>query len=203
MLLYYSFMTLDSSSLIRRALKPAVFLLCLFPLVWLVYGLLSDALGANPIEVFTRSMGEWGLRFLLLTLAMTPLRRLSGQAWPLRYRRMLGLFSFFYVCVHWFSYLWLDQFFDWNEILIDIVKRPFITIGMSAFILLVPLALTSNRYAIRRLGRRWKKLHRLVYVAAICAVLHYFWLVKADLFWPAVYAAILLLLFVLRLPRRV
>jgi len=202
MLLYYSFMTFDCLPLLRRTAKPAVFLLCLSPLLWLVYGLLSDALGANPIEVFTRSVGEWGLRFLLLTLAMTPLRRLLGQGWPLRYRRMLGLFSFFYVSVHLLSYLWLDQFFDWGEIFIDITKRPFITIGMSAFVLLVPLALTSNRYAIKRLGRRWKKLHRLVYVVAICAVLHYFWLVKADLFWPSVYAAILSLLFLLRLNKR-
>ena len=202
MLLYYSLMTLDSSPMIRRFLKPVAFLLCLLPLLWLLYGLLSDALGANPIEVFIRSMGEWGLRFLLLTLAMTPLRRLTGQGWPIRYRRMLGLFSFFYVCVHWFSYLWLDQFFDWHEILLDIIKRPFITIGMSAFALLVPLALTSNQYAIRRLGRRWKKLHRLVYVAAVFGVLHYFWLVKADVFWPSVYAVILFLLFVLRLPKR-
>ena len=202
MLLYYSLMTLDSSPVMRRLIKPAVFLLCLLPLLWLLYGLISDALGANPIEVFTRSMGEWGLRFLLLTLAITPLRRLSGQPWPIRYRRMLGLFSFFYVCVHWVSYLWLDQFFDWHEILLDIVKRPFITIGMSAFALLVPLALTSNQYAIRRLGRRWKKLHRLVYVASVFGVLHYFWLVKADVFWPSVYAVILFLLFVLRLPKR-
>ena len=186
---------------IRPVIKPLVFALCLLPFLWLLYGLFTDQLGANPIEVFTRSIGEWGLRFLLITLTMTPLRRLIKQGWPIRFRRMLGLFCFFYVCVHLLSYLWLDQFFDWGEVFIDITKRPFITIGMTAFVLLVPLALTSNHYAIKRLGRRWQKLHRLVYIVAVCAVLHYFWLVKADLLWPSVYAVLLAFLFFLRMKR--
>lgn len=198
MLLYYSSMTFDFARLQQRIGKPLVFTLCLLPFVLLVLQLLTDALGANPIEAFTRRSGEWGLRLLLITLAITPLRRLLKQSWPQRYRRMLGLFAFFYVCVHLSSYIVLDQFFDWSEIGADIVKRPFITIGMTAFVLLVPLALTSNRVMMKRLGRNWQRLHRLVYVIAVCAVLHYFWLVKADLYWPTVYAVILTMLLVFR-----
>jgi len=184
----------------QRIGKPVVFVLCLLPFVSLLTGLLTDQLGANPIEVFTRKSGEWGLRFLLITLSITPLRRILADSWPMRYRRMLGLFAFFYVCVHLSSYIVLDLFFDWREIWLDILKRPFITIGMTAFLLLLPLAITSNRNMMKRLGRNWVRLHRLIYLIAVCAVVHFFWLVKADLYWPIFYAVILCVLFVLRLP---
>lgn len=192
-------MTLDLSRFWRHMGKPLVFTLCLLPFVMLVWQLLTDALGANPIEAFTRQSGEWGLRFLLITLAVTPLRQLIKQAWPLRYRRMLGLFAFFYVCIHLSSYIVLDQFFDWSEIWADILKRPFITVGMTAFVLLIPLAVTSNKAMMKRLGRNWQRLHRLVYIIAICATLHFFLLVKADLYWPTIYAVILLVLLSFRL----
>jgi sulfoxide reductase heme-binding subunit YedZ len=181
-------------------IKPSVFLLCLLPLTWLAFALLTDRLGANPIEALTRETGEWALRLLLITLCMTPLRRATGQAWPLRIRRMLGLFAFFYACVHLSTYLWLDQFFDWGEIGRDILKRPFITVGMLAFTLLLPLAATSNRAMIRRLGRNWVRLHQLVYVIAALAVLHFWWMVKADVREPLVYAVLFLCLMLLRWP---
>lgn len=201
MLLYYSYMTLDRVRQWRQLAKPVVFMLCLLPFIVLLWQLLNDALGANPIEAFTRRSGEWGLRFLLLTLAMTPLRQLIKQSWPLRFRRMLGLFAFFYVCIHLSSYIALDQFFDWREIWGDILKRPFITVGMTAFVLLIPLAVTSTKGMMRRLGRNWLRLHRLVYVIAVAAVLHFFWLVKADLYWPTFYAVILAFLLGFRLFR--
>jgi len=139
------------------------------------------------------------LRFLLLTLAMTALRQLTGSAWPLRLRRMLGLYTFFYVCIHLTTYLVLDHFFDWNEIIKDIVKRPYITLGMLAFTLLVPLAMTSTKKMMQRLGKRWKSLHKLIYVIAILGVLHFILLVKADLREPIIYALILLSLLLARL----
>ncbi|MDH5600649.1 MAG: sulfoxide reductase heme-binding subunit YedZ [Gammaproteobacteria bacterium] len=182
-----------------RLIKPIVFILCLLPLVMLFVNFYHDELGANPFEVLTRSSGEWTLRFLLITLAMTPLRQLTGSAWPLRLRRMLGLFSFFYVCVHLITYVVLDHFFDWDEILLDIIKRPYITFGMLAFILLTPLAMTSTKKMMKRLGRRWKSLHKLIYVIAILGVLHFFLLVKADLKEPVIYAIILLVLFAVRI----
>ena len=183
----------------QRVIKPFIFVLCLLPLVLLSINFYLDELGANPFEVFTRSTGEWTLRFLLLTLAMTPLRQLTGSAWPLRIRRMLGLYSFFYVCIHLTTYLVLDHFFDWNEIIKDIVKRPYITFGMLAFILLVPLAMTSTKKMMQRLGKRWKSLHKLIYVIAILGVLHFILLVKADLREPIIYALILLSLLLVRL----
>lgn len=174
------------------ALKSLTFMLCLLPLGWYGWGAWHDTLGANPIEAVTRGLGSWTLNFLLITLAVTPLRKLTGWHMALRLRRMLGLFVFFYAVLHLTSYLWFDQFFDWGEIAQDILKRPFITVGMAAFILLVPLAATSNAFAIRRLGgRRWQALHRTVYAMAILAVLHYFWLVKADLTQPLIYAGLL------------
>ena len=179
-------------------IKPVVFILALLPIVLLSRSFYLDELGANPFEVFTRSTGEWTLRFLLLTLAMTPLRQLTGSAWPLRLRRMLGLFTFFYVCVHLLTYIWLDHFFDWEEILIDIVKRPYITFGMLAFTLLLPLAMTSTKKMMKRLGKRWKLLHKLIYVIAILGVLHFLLLVKADLREPIIYAVILFALFLAR-----
>ncbi len=180
-------------------LKPLFWLACLAPLGLLAFRFINDNLGANPFEMLTRETGEWTLRFLLLTLLMSPLRGLLGQGWPLAYRRMLGLYSFFYASVHLLTYIWFDQFFDWEEILLDIIKRPFITLGMLAFFLLLPLVLTSTKNMMCRLGRNWKKLHRLVYLIAILGVLHFLLLVKADLLEPIIYAGILLLLLGYRL----
>ena len=182
-----------------RLIKPAIFFLCLLPLFLLFRNFYLDQLGANPFEVLTRSTGEWTLRFLLLTLAMTPLRNITGSAWPIRLRRMLGLYTFFYVCVHLLTYIWLDHFFDWNEIVTDIVKRPYITLGMLAFVLLIPLAITSTKKMIRRLGKKWKSLHKLVYLIAVLGVVHFWLLVKADLKEPIIYSLILLTLLLLRL----
>lgn len=177
-----------------RFLKVTVFLLCLLPLATLLletFGLWGFSLGPNPVEELIHSLGSWGLKFLLITLAVTPLRQLSGQPWLLRLRRMLGLFAFFYVLLHFLVYAGLDQRFDLPVILEDIAERPYITLGFAAFVLLIPLAVTSTRGMVRRLGRRWKKLHRLVYPIAILGVWHYYWLVKADVLQPLVYAAIL------------
>jgi sulfoxide reductase heme-binding subunit YedZ len=173
-------------------LKTLVFLASLLPLGYYGWGDWHDALGANPVEAVTRGLGDWALRFLLITLAVTPLRKLTGWHPLARLRRMLGLFAFFYAALHLASYLWFDQFFVWNEIAQDILKRPFITVGMATFVLLVPLAATSNHFAIRRLGgRRWQALHRSVYVIAILAVLHYSWMVKIDQSQPLLYGGIL------------
>jgi len=183
----------------NKLIKPLIFSLCLLPLVLLFRNFYLDELGANPFEVLTRSTGEWTLRFLLLTLAMTPLRRITGSAWPLRLRRMLGLFTYFYVCVHLLTYIWLDHFFDWDEIVTDIVKRPYITFGMLAFTLLTPLALTSTKNMMKRLGHRWKSLHKLIYIIAPIGVLHFILLVKADLSEPIIYAFILIVLYLVRI----
>lgn len=174
--------------------KPLIFVISLLPLALMVWDGFNDALGANPIETITHRTGDWSLRFLLLTLAVTPLRNMLAWAPLLRLRRMLGLFAFFYVCLHFLTYLVLDQFFDFDEIIKDIVKRPYITIGFAAFVMLIPLALTSTNKMMKRLGKRWKQLHQLVYVIGVCAVLHYLWLVKADMLQPLIYASILLLL---------
>lgn len=181
-------------------LKGALALLCLVPFAYLIQGAIFGSLGANPIETITRSLGDWALRLLLLTLAITPIRRLFGWNSVMRLRRMLGLFSFFYATLHLFAYIVLDQFFHWPAIWADILKRPYITIGMLTFTLLVPLAVTSSHGMMRRLGgRRWQRIHRLIYPAAVGAVLHYYWLVKADTREPLVYAAVLLLLLGLRI----
>ena len=174
-----------------RASKIGLFLLCLLPLGRLVWLGANDGLGANPIEFITRSTGTWTLNFLLITLTVTPARRLLK--WPAlqHYRRMLGLFVFFYAVLHFLTYVWLDQFFDWQSIVKDVIKRPFITAGFSAFVLLLPLAATSTRVMIRRLGRHWQQLHRLIYAIAAIGVVHYLWLVKKDLTLPLIYAAIL------------
>jgi len=172
----------------------------LLPLLQLAWGAYAGALGANPIETITRATGEWTLILLLVTLAVTPLRRISGLNWLLRLRRMLGLTAFFYGCLHFVTYVWLDQFFDLVAIVKDIVKRPFITAGFIAFLLLVPLAITSTNSMVRRLGaRRWLNLHRLAYVATAVGVLHYGWLVKADIREPMLYGLILALLLLARL----
>ena len=182
-------------------LKPLLFVLCLLPAVLLGWQFFTDDLGANPIEAITHSTGEWTLRLLLVTLAMTPLKRLSGWGWPIRVRRMLGLFAFFYACLHFTTYIWLDQFFAMSEVWKDIAKRPYITVGFSAFVMLIPLALTSTNSMVKRLGaQRWRKLHRLVYVIAVFGVLHYLWLVKSDIRLPLAYGVVLITLLVLRVP---
>ncbi|BBA36224.1 sulfoxide reductase heme-binding subunit YedZ [Methylocaldum marinum] len=177
------------------ALKRGLFLILLIPLFKLIADGVFDRLGANPIEKITHITGYWTLTLLLATLAVTPLRRLSGWPWPGRFRRMLGLFAFFYGCLHFLTYLVLDQFFDWSGIVKDIGKRPYITVGFTAFLLLIPLALTSTDAMIRRLGgKRWRVLHRLVYLIAVLGVAHFWWLVKKDISGPAADAAILAVL---------
>ncbi len=177
-----------------KAAKIVVFLAALIPLGHLAWKAYRDMLGANPIEVITHSTGDWTLIFLLLTLSITPLRRLSNQLWLIRFRRMLGLFAFFYGCLHFTTYIWLDKFFDVHEMLADVAKRKFITVGFTGFILMIPLALTSTQAMIRRLGKRWTKLHRLIYISALAGVIHYWWLVKADVRKPAYYAVVLAVL---------
>jgi sulfoxide reductase heme-binding subunit YedZ len=181
-----------------KYVKPIVFFVCLLPLAVLLWNAFHNGLGANPIEKITHFTGEWALRFLLLTLAITPARKLLGWSALLRLRRMLGLYAFFYACLHFLTYFVLDQFFDFSEIAADVLKRPYITVGFTAFVLLIPLAVTSTNKMMKRLGRRWKQLHQLVYVIAVLAVLHFLWLVKADTFDPLVYAVVLLILFVIR-----
>jgi len=188
-----------------RILKILVFLLCLVPLAKLAletFGVVGMSLGANPIEELIQRLGKWGLNFLLITLAVTPLRRLTGKSWLLRFRRMLGLFAFFYVLMHFLTYAGLDQRFDLPVIFEDIAERPFITIGFTAFLLLIPLALTSTNAMMKRLGRRWKKLHRLVYVIAVLGVVHFYWQVKLDTLEALIYAAILAVLLGYRLKGR-
>jgi sulfoxide reductase heme-binding subunit YedZ len=179
-----------------KVFKPAVFGLALVPLALMAWGAWQDTLGANPIEAVTRGLGEWCLRFLLLTLLVSPLRRATGWTQALRLRRMLGLYAFFYGTLHLFSYLWLDQFFDWGDIWHDILKRPFITVGMLAFLLMTPLALTSFKKAMRKLGRNWSRLHTLIYPLTILGVLHFWWLADSKLRTdrPLVYSVLLALL---------
>ncbi|MCB1825757.1 MAG: protein-methionine-sulfoxide reductase heme-binding subunit MsrQ [Candidatus Competibacteraceae bacterium] len=171
--------------------KPLVFCVSLLPLAWLCWLAWQDRLGTNPVETLSHRTGDWSLRFLLLTLAVTPLRRLSGWNWLLKFRRMLGLFAFFYVCLHFGVYLIFDQFFDLPAILEDIAKRPYITVGFAGFLLLIPLAATSTNGMIKRLGRNWRRLHRLVYLIGVLGVVHYWWLVKADISEPLLYAGLL------------
>jgi sulfoxide reductase heme-binding subunit YedZ len=185
------------------AIKTALFFAALLPTAWLTWGLFNDQLGANPFEVLTRETGLWTLRFLLLTLLIRPLAELSKKIWLLRLRRMVGLFSFYYACVHMLTYLWFDQFFDWHEIWVDIMKRPYITIGMLAFLLLIPLAVTSTRKMMRRLGKRWQQLHRTIYLIAPLGVVHFFMLVKADIREPLLYGFLLALLLTYRARGRV
>lgn len=178
-----------------RWLKPAFFALALLPLAWLAWRAAFAGLGVNPVEFVNRFLGDWALRFLLLALAVTPLRQWTGWAPLARLRRMAGLFAFFYVCLHVASYVGLDLFFDWAALWADVLKRTYITLGMAAVALLLPLAVTSTDGMIRRLGgRRWRALHRLVFPAAILAVAHFFLMVKADLREPLVYAVLLALL---------
>ena len=180
-----------------RHLKPLLFLLCALPLAWLVlraFGVAGASLGANPVDELQDEFGEWALRFLLLTLCVTPLAVTLRKPWLVGIRRMLGLFAFTYVSLHLLNWLVLDQWFDLRAIAADIAKRPYITVGMAAFLLLVPLAVTSTAGWMRRLGRRWHRLHRLVYPAAILGCVHFWWQVKADWREPLVYATVLALL---------
>jgi methionine sulfoxide reductase heme-binding subunit len=183
-----------------RALKVPVFLLCLGPAFVLTWKGFHASLGANPIDVITRTTGRWTLTFLLITLSVTPVRKLSGLPWLIRYRRMLGLFAFFYGSLHLMTYVWLDKFFDVHEMLHDIAKRRFITAGMTAWFLMLPLALTSTTGWIRRMGgKRWQRLHRLIYFSAAAGVVHFIWLVKADLRRPLTYGAVLAVVLAYRL----
>lgn len=182
-----------SRAFIRRV-KVILWPLCLAPLALLVagaLGLAGQGLGANPVETVLHTLGKWGLKFLLLTLAVTPLSRWMGWTWLIAYRRLLGLFAFFYVSLHLTTYLVLDQWLAWPAIVEDVLERPYITLGMAAVLLLVPLAATSTRAMMRRMGQRWRRLHRLIYPAAILGVWHFWWQVKQDILEPLVYAVIL------------
>lgn len=183
-----------------RRLKLLVFIACLGPAFVLTWKGFHSLLGANPIDVITRTTGRWTLTFLLITLSITPLRRITKLAWLIRFRRMLGLFAFFYGSLHLMTYVWLDKFFDVHDMLHDIAKRRFITAGMTAWALMLPLALTSTAGWIRRLGgKRWQKLHRLIYFSAVAGVVHFIWLVKADLRRPLTYGAVLVVLLAFRI----
>jgi methionine sulfoxide reductase heme-binding subunit len=182
----------------NKILKPIVFLAALIPLGLLALDALQGNLGANPIERITHRTGLWTLILLLTTLAITPLRRITGIQWLIQYRRMIGLFAFFYGCLHLMTYVWLDQFFDVHSMLKDVYKRPFITAGFTAFVLMVPLAVTSTKGWIRRLGKRWQLLHRLIYFSAAAGVIHFIWLVKADRREPLMYATVLIVLMAAR-----
>lgn len=191
--------SISEQGLLGRLGKPLVFTACLVPLICYGYWFITDSLGANPIEAVTRRAGDWALRFLLITLAISPLRKLTGWHALARYRRMLGLFTFFYVCVHLSLYVTLDKFFDLAEIIEDVIDRPFITVGFTAFVLLLPLAATSTDRMVELLQHRWTQLHRLVYVVAMLGVLHFWWMVKIDTREPAIYAVILAVLLGVRL----
>ena len=193
-----------NASLRRPWLKVVTAALCLLPIVLLVQGAFAGTLSANPIDDITDGTGRWTLHFILITLAVTPIRTLTGLNALVRYRRMLGLFAFFYGSLHFLTYLWLDQFFEFEAIVADIPKRPFITVGFASFVLMIPLALTSaDRIARWMGGRNWNRLHRLVYVTAVGGVVHYLWLVKADIRSPLLYGTLLGLLLIFRLAKSI
>jgi sulfoxide reductase heme-binding subunit YedZ len=180
--------------------KAGVFLICLFPLASLVWRGLHNRLTANPIEFITHATGDWTLRFILFTLCVTPFRKLLALPELIRFRRMVGLFAFFYGCLHFTTYIWLDKFFDLKEVWKDIAKRPYVTMGFLAFVLMIPLAITSTAGWIRRLGgRRWQLLHRAIYVSAVAGVIHYYWLVKSAVLRPLAYGTIVAVLLLWRL----
>jgi sulfoxide reductase heme-binding subunit YedZ len=190
------FLPLSTLAQVRFVLKPLVFLLCLLPAAWITaaaIGVFGD-LGANPVEAILDYFGNWGLRFIVIALAVTPLRRITGLNWLTRFRRMLGLFAFFYVAMHFLTYLVLDQGLLVSAIVEDIVERPFITIGFAALLLLTAMAVTSTAGIRRRMGRRWNQLHYGAYAAAVLGVWHYWWQVKADIREPLVYAVIVAVL---------
>lgn len=187
------FLPLSKLAQVRFVLKPIVFVLCLLPAAWITaatFGVVGD-LGANPIEAILDHFGNWGLRFIMIALAVTPLRRITGWNWLTRFRRMLGLFAFFYVAMHFLTYLVLDQGLLMSAVVEDVVKRPFITVGFVALLLLTAMALTSTAGIRRRMGRRWNQLHYGAYAAGVLGVWHYWWQVKADIREPLVYAVIL------------
>jgi sulfoxide reductase heme-binding subunit YedZ len=191
--------------LLHPAAKPVLFVLCLLPFAWLFYGAYAETLGANPAEALIRSTGDWTLRFLCITLAVTPLRVWTKQPALARFRRMLGLFSFFYVVLHFLAYSWLDMSFDLDAIVRDIPKRPFALVGFTAFVLMIPLAATSFNRAIKALGaKRWQKLHQLVYATVLLGLLHFFWMkaAKNNFAEVAVYAAVIAVLLGWRLRRK-
>lgn len=192
-------LALNQQSAVRYG-KPLVFAACLLPLGLLVSRVAMNTVGPNPVEAVLHFTGLWALRLLLVTLAVTPLRRLTGIAWLLRFRRMLGLFAFFYASLHFTVYLVLDRALVWDEIVKDLAKRPYIMVGFVALVLLVPLAVTSTRGWVKRLGRRWQLLHRSIYLIAVLGVLHFIWLVKADLLEPMIYALVLAVLLAFRVP---
>jgi len=192
--------SLDARQL--KLLKGVLFIAGCMPFLRLVIFTLTDQLGANPVEFITRNTGDWTLYFLCITLAVTPLRRFTGWNWLVRLRRMLGLFAFFYASLHFMTFLWFDHFFDVAEMLKDVVKRPFITVGFGAFLLLIPLAATSTNAMIKRLGgKRWQWLHRLIYLIAPLGILHYWWMKagKNDFSQPILFGLIVAALLLLRL----
>lgn len=187
------------SILSKKWVKVPVFILCLAPLARLIGRGLQHRLGANPIELITHQTGDWTLIFLVLTLCVSPARKLLRQPQLIRFRRMLGLFAFFYGCLHFTTYIWLDKFFDLSEMLKDVAKRRFITVGFTGFVLMIPLAATSTARWIRRLGgKRWQALHRLIYASAVAGVVHYYWLVKSDVRKPVRYGTIVAFLLAYR-----
>jgi methionine sulfoxide reductase heme-binding subunit len=184
-------------------IKALAHSLCLLPLGLLIYNTLQNNLGADPVAVLTHKTGEWALRFLLVCLAVTPLRKIIGHAWPQKFRRLLGLYAFFYASLHLLVYLFVDLQQYWAQIFDDIIKRPFITVGFAAWLLLIPLAITSTKGWIKRLGKRWATLHKAIYVIAVLGVVHFWWLVKSDIREPLIYASILALLLGYRVYSRV
>jgi methionine sulfoxide reductase heme-binding subunit len=194
---------MNTPARIRFVLKPLIFMICLVPAILIVTDALeiTGGLGANPIEAIQDRFGIWGLRFIMITLAVTPLRQISGRNWLARFRRMLGLFAFFYVFMHFLTWLVLDQGIMMSAIIEDIVERPFITIGFAAFLLLVAMAATSTAGARRRLGKRWQQLHYSVYLVGLLAVWHFWWQVKLDTSEPAIYGVLLAVLLGYRLYR--
>lgn len=185
-----------------RLLKLAIWIGGLAPASWLAFRFVTGDLGANPIEEITHRTGDWSLRILLAALAVTPIRRVTGWNDVIKVRRLVGLFAFFWVCLHFLTYIVLDQFFGWSYIIEDVLERPYITAGFTAFLLMIPLAVTSTRGWIRRLGKRWGRLHRLVYVSGVLGVVHYLWITRADDTAPLAYGGILLVLLLARVPKR-
>ena len=185
--------------LANRWTKVVVFLACLVPVALLAWGFHKDALGANPVEKIEHETGDWTIYFLLITLTVTPVRKVANLPMLIRFRRMLGLYAFFYGLLHMTTYVWLDQGFDWPALWKDVLKRPYVTAGFVGLVLMIPLAATSTAWAIRKLGgKKWQMLHRLVYFSALAGVIHYYWLVKADVRKPLLYGAILLTLMLYR-----
>lgn len=191
---------MNRTTLMRRVIKPAIFLVCLLPFVLLVFNFITENLSANPLDDITDETGTWTLRFIVITLCMTPLRRITGWSGFTQLRRMVGLYAFFYGSLHFFTYLFFDKFFEWSEIVADIPKRPFILVGFLSFSLMIPLAITSTDRLTKWIGgKRWNALHRLIYVTAIGGTVHYLWLVKADIQRPLTYGAIIAILLGYRL----